>query len=384
MTIAVDTRYRSIRLEWLNNSYRGNELVQLFVRPSGGAWSLAGTFAIAGDDQLTSWDTALPVTLYDVALRYLNQTTPAVGYESTNPDLWTAATAAQSKSTVTTTSAPVSWVSGVYYAITKNVALTWASAQLGVPYLLEKFVGGVWVTVVSGITANVYVYAVPVGEQGLTVPFRVTAQSGVVSGPTATLNVALVITVGTPILTATFNGTTGFVDATWTTAAGAVDYLFEKSIDGGATWATVVAVSGLSYQYAPMVSELGVVMKFRVTGRNSGVLGTPSNVQTVTPQRVPPQVVQGFVTTYVYDLNGNTNEAFGYVLSSVPGATGADSEWSTDGVTWQGYTATGYQSGYVIVGLHPHGTRYFRFYAAYPGSPGTYSGPGPAYVFVFP
>jgi hypothetical protein len=383
MTIAVDTRYRSIRLEWLNNSYRGNELVQLFVRPSGGAWSLAGTFAIAGDDQLTSWDTALPVTLYDVALRYLNQTTPAVGYESTNPDLWTAATAAQSKSTVTTGSAAVAWTSGLYDAVSKNAILTWASAQLGVPYLLEKFVGGVWVTVVSGITANVYVYAVPVGEQGLTVPFRVTAQSGVVSGPTATLNVALVITVGTPILAATPNSTTGAVDCSWTSAFGAVDYLLEKSTDAGVTWFTVLATAALAYSYLPTGGEVNHNINFRVTGRNSGVIGTASNVVTVLAPLAPPGVSQFY---FYFQQNptsggdGGYNSSANWVVTGLPGGGGYAYSYESSingGATWQGYEEASGAGFRVLSGTGPKftGTVNFRcrFHNTAAGTFGPYS-----------
>lgn len=203
MSLAANPLYRNIRAAWTNNGAAGDELVQLFVKPTGGAWGIVSTFAVIVGDQLAAWATAVPLTAYQVAMRLVRGLSPAVGYEDANPDNWTASTAAGSKSSVTTTSEPVAWGPA---QVTATVAtLNWTSAQNGAPYFLEKSTngGGSYSTVVSDLVAKTYAYTIPAPELNTTVRFRLTAQrgtgGGAIVGPTAgTLDVYLGFAVGTP------------------------------------------------------------------------------------------------------------------------------------------------------------------------------------------
>src|SRR5574343_657576 len=106
MSLSADPRYRSVHLTWRNYDAAGSETVRWWAKPAGGAWSIVQMMPVAADEQAADWDTALPLTAYDIALQFVNGTVPTVGYEG-EPDEWTAATAALSKGTITTTCAAV-------------------------------------------------------------------------------------------------------------------------------------------------------------------------------------------------------------------------------------------------------------------------------------
>lgn len=284
MTIAADSRYRAVDLSWTNNDPIGNELVQLLAKAAGGEWSVVSTYALSASPQSATWNTALPVTAYDVAMRFLNKNVPAIGYESSNPDDWTAATAEGSKSTVETTSAPVTWGDTAEFVDAATpIQLTWISAQTGAPYLLEKDAGAGFVTVVADLVATSYSYTIPSDEVGTTITFCVTAQRGAVVGPTAgTVAVPMLITVGQPTwLSAPFNPLTNVVALSWSAASRALAYLLEKSANGGSSWSTVGTIAATTYSYVPTASELNITMQFRVTGQNGTTIGTASSVQNV-------------------------------------------------------------------------------------------------------
>lgn len=331
MTIAADPRYRSVRLVFDNNDARGNENVQLYAKALGGDWALARTFAVAGAEQETTWDTALPVTAYDIAFRYVSGNVPAVGYEGT-PDAWTAPTAAGSKSTVNTTSAAVAWGAAPSFVNAATpINLVWSSAQQDVPYLLEKDVGAGFVTVVSGLVATSYQYTIPGAELGTTVTFRVTARRGAVVGTTAgTLAVPMFITVGQPTwASATFSPATRVAALAWNAASNATTYLLEKN--AGAGWTTVATLGATSYNYPVPDAEINTTVQFRVTGQNGATSGTVS-------------ATQNLAMTIVVGAS---------VLS---GGSWSVSEGSVSGLTWTAATnATAYRieadwgSGYSVI-----------------------------------
>jgi hypothetical protein len=281
--LAVDHTRRIVRVAWTNNGEDGDELVQLLVRPLGGAWSLAATFAVQVGDQVANWATALPVTFYDVAMRYIRGGATTVGYESSDPALWTAATAPGSKGTVSTSSAPVAWGPAAFSDAATPINLTWTSQQVGAPYLLEKDPGTGYVTVAADLVATSYSYAIPPAELGTTVNFRLTAQRGAVVGPTAgVLPVAMKIVVAQPVfVSATFASATAIVSLVWNPAADAFQYLVEKSDDGGATWVPIATGNATSYDYPITPAEVDQNVDFRVTGQNGVFSSIPSAVQVV-------------------------------------------------------------------------------------------------------
>lgn len=291
-TIAADPRYRSVTLQWTNNQQTGTEIVQVFARPLGGAWSVVRSIAVIADsEQTATWDAALPVTFYDLALRYVNGTLPGAGYESNDPDLWTAPSAPGAKTTVDSSSAPVAWVSGVYTGPSTPALLMWASAQQFGCYLLEKSTdgGATYTNVAVDLVQDGFAYTVPPAEVGTTVKFRLTAKRGAVVGPTAgTLDVPMVIIVAQPTWISGLWDTVNLVALlSWNPATGATSYLLEKSTNGGATWVAVATVAGTNYVYTPpgaflsAPGEFGTTVQFRVTGKNGAISSVPSVAELV-------------------------------------------------------------------------------------------------------
>lgn len=337
--IASDPRFRSVLLSWDNNDFDGNEIVQVFAKPAGGSWSLVVSLAIGGSSQQTTLDALLPLTEYEIAIRYTRGVQVTPGYAGDNPDAWTAPTADDSKVIFETSSAAVTWVSDVFTTPSGPVTITWASDQLNVPYLIEKDPGGGFVEVASDVFANQYVYAVPGGELGLTIPFRVTAKRGAIVGPnTGSNDVEMFLTVGQPAwVSAVWTVASGVAALDWTDASGATSYLLEKSTNGGASWTPVATIAPSNYNYAPLDAELNTTVKFRVTGKNGALSGPVSATQDVTfTIALDPPVVSGVTWESQAD-----NPAFTQVVSygnmrvvwaAIAGATSYRVERSPNGV----------------------------------------------------
>ena len=324
--------------------------MQLFAKPAGGAWSLALTVPVAGAEQSITWDLALPLTLYSLALRYVNATTPGAGYESADPDLWTAASAAGAKTTVTTTSATVSNFAGAFVSAALPVPLTWESAQLGVPYLLEKDVGAGYVTVAADLVATSYPYTIPAGELGTTVAFRVTAKRGAVVGPSATLSVEMAIVIGTPVLAVpSFSAATKRVSLSWTAATSATSYRIEKNPGSG--WSTIATVAALTSEYTISSAEANTTLSFRVTGLNGAVVGTASTPQSVACTIVIGTSTLSLVPPYSFSWTPATNADWYAMCFAVDPADLAADRWYLHS-TWHqeaGPTSTAYASGHYVM-----------------------------------
>lgn len=282
MSLSVDARYRTLTVSWVNHDALGAETVQVFAKPLGGAWSLVRSAPVMGVSQSTSWTTALPVQSYDVAIRYVNGGVSGVGYAGTDPDTWTAATAPGARTTMNTRSEVVTWVGGTFVNAATPIPLQWTSAQLGVPYLLEKNPGTGWVTVAAGLVDTTYLYTIPGAELSTTVQFRVTAQRGAIAGPSVTASVAMIVTVGVSVLAVpSFNTATRVASFSWSAATNATGYRLEQSTNGGSSWSTVVLQAGLTYGYNVPDAEINTTVQFRVFGTNGAISGAASNVQSV-------------------------------------------------------------------------------------------------------
>lgn len=322
--LAPNAMFRSVRVSWINNDADGDELVQLFAKPAGGSWAVVSTFAIVPGDQTQSWDTALPLEDYNLALRYIRGDAPAVGFESSDPDDWTSPNAAGAKTTVETTSEAVAWTGGAFVDSVTPINLTWASAQVGAPYLLEKSNdgGATYTTVASDLLANNYSYAIVPAELGTTVKFRLTAQRDAVAGPSAgTMDVPMFISVAQVTgLVGTFDPTTGLVALSWNAASGALTYLIEKSDNGGTSWSSVATIGPTNYTYTPTSppSEINTTVDFRVSGINGAVTGLAS-----APVAVPLTVtITPFVLDAVAQL-GSGAWSFTYTFHGSSGPIGS-------------------------------------------------------------
>jgi hypothetical protein len=337
--LASDARFRSVGLLWTNNLAVGDEIVQIFTRPVGGAWSIALSVPVGGSSQSATVSTFLPLTDYEIGLKFVRGSTSAVGYNG-DPTTWTAGTAPGSQQVVTTSSAPVNWVSGSFVDAATPIALTWASDQLNVPYLLEKDPGTGFVTVVSDLVATSYPYTIPPAELGTTVTFRVTAQRAAIVGPVAVPDraVDMFIVVGQPAwVSAVWNSGTGIVALDWTDAANATSYVLEKTLNGGASWLPVATVSPSNYNYAPPVGEYNTTVGFRVTGKNGALSGPVSLTQNVILTIVlAPPVAAGVVWNPSSPRALNNWQLYGSVdvsWAAVPNATSYRVEYN-QGAGW--------------------------------------------------
>lgn len=300
--IASDARYRSVRLDWTNNGALGDETVEIYAKPDGGAWSVVLSVPVSGATQSATVSTLLPLTKYFFGLKYVRGTRSAAGY-SGDPDSWTAGTAADSQTDATTTSDDVAWVSGDFVDASTPVNLQWSSAQLEAPYLLEKDPGTGFVTVVADYVGTSYPYTIPPAELGTTVTFRVTAQRGAIVGPVAVpdLDVPMFLTIGTPAwISAVWSAPLGYAALHWSAASHATSYFLEKTTDGGASWSPVATIGTTTYNYVPVPAELNTTVGFRVTGKNGATSGPTSTTQNVTftvnlpaPTNVVPVFIGG-------------------------------------------------------------------------------------------
>lgn len=362
MSLATDPRYRSIRLAWLNNDAAGNEIVQVFAKAAGGAWALVRSIVVGAGSQLGSWDTALPVTAYELAMRYVVVNVPAVGYESTDPDAWTAPTAADSKTTVNSSAETPVLSATAFAGASTPITLSWATAQLECPYLVEKNIGAGWVTVVADLEATSYPYPVPGAELNTTVQFRVTPKRGTVAGTTSnTVSVLMTVVVGQPTITSlTFDSSTGVVTAVWSAATNALTYLVEKQIGAGA-WTTVTTIAGLTTAYSVTAADVNQTLGFRVTGQNGAVSGTPSATVTVATTMTVGITTVGVVSKGPNGIGPGTNWSVSAsaIAPATFGATSYDYEWYQDGVVVaSGNVSLGNSYAYNSTGL------------SYPGSYG--------------
>lgn len=349
--VAADTRFRRLDVSWDNNEALGNETVQIFLRAVGSSWNIALSVPVGGSSQSASLDTVLPLTEYDVAIRYFRLGATGVGYESADPDQWTAPTEAGAKGNITTTSAAVAWTGGSFTGASNPITLTWASAQAGVPYLLEKNPGSGWVTLASEYVGTSYTYVIPTVELNTTVQFRLTARRGAIVGPTAgTYSILMDIVVPPPSwVTSTWSAANGAVTLVFTTQQG-LSYEWQKSPDALA-WAAVSSLPTAtqtthSTVYAPTTAEVTVgQLYFRVRARQGAytsdwavtaavalTLNLPApNITAVSLVLDPPNTPRPVLTvtrdavggdaTYVELLVGINGGTPGNVGSTAPGNT---------------------------------------------------------------
>ena len=177
--VATDAASRSARIVWDNNSYLGDEDVEVYAREDGGTWVLLATVAISGISQTLDVEGFSPLASVDVALRAIRRGAVKTGYEDANPDNWTGATVAGAKdNTVLSCGTPV--IGSVTYARVSpsqtQLTVVFTLADLYVDVQVEKRVNsGAWsvVTTLDGSLApRTYAYTPTAGEAGATIDFR--------------------------------------------------------------------------------------------------------------------------------------------------------------------------------------------------------------------
>lgn len=307
-TIAPDARYRRVAISWLNNSAAGDERVQIFAKPAGGAWSLFASVGVGDAEQSANVDIFLPLREYEIALRYVRGAEPGPGYEGEDPDDWTAPTAAGAMATFETSSAPVAWAGSSFVPPSGPLTLQWASAQVGATYMLEKDTGGGFELVAEDIEDFSYVYTVPAEELETTVTFKVTAKRGTITGPnTGNLDRFMGFVVGgTNWISAVWDPEVNpYVPLVWSPASEATEYLLEKTTNGGGSWSSVATVAATTYNYTPAGAEVNQTVGFRLTPKNGVYSGPVSLTQNVTFTVVAPVMVScvwaGNIMTATWD-----------------------------------------------------------------------------------
>lgn len=277
MSLSSDPRYRTITVTWANNDLAGGEWLQLWAKPASGVWGVVATFdAAAGTG---SWDTALPVMAYDLALRYVNGPTPAVGYEG-DPDAWTSPHAAGSMTTVDTSSAAVTFgTPGRFVDDATPITISWSSSQQDAPYRLEKSIdsGANWTTEVEDLVALSYQYTPAIADLTLDVQFRIRAKRDTVLGPlSSVLTVPVYVVVADTVIDSPSvvldEGNSTFTFG-WFEAGSALEYEVWRAVDAGA-FSLHATTASLSYVYnIQRPGDPTHSIKFKVRGKNGAVYG---------------------------------------------------------------------------------------------------------------
>ena len=193
----ASTAAREVTVTWDNlGSYIGSESYEVYVKPSGGTWTLHTTVPHNNASAQTLVMTGLvPLTAYSIAIRATRSGLYTTGYADASPDDWSAGTAALSKTTVTTAAEIPVMLSGRWYQ-TPGVSGDFVEVSFsrgdtgGVPFIFEKSAdNSTWVEVAAypspgAITSVVYTAAS--GETEASMYFRITPKRGSVVGTSAT------------------------------------------------------------------------------------------------------------------------------------------------------------------------------------------------------
>ncbi|UCC92566.1 MAG: hypothetical protein JSW25_07830 [Thermoplasmata archaeon] len=156
MSLITDT---TARVTWTNNNQDGDETAEVWLRPDGGAWYLAGSDGVQtlATQDLDLGGGSIPLQAgwdYDIAVRYRRGPHYTFGYESSDPMDWPAT----SRTTFTTTLADdpdfVSWVWSRTSATTEQIRFTIDPPHTGADYDIEVRRAGVLVHTESGVTGQ--------------------------------------------------------------------------------------------------------------------------------------------------------------------------------------------------------------------------------------
>ena len=194
--IDTNAAYRKVSVTWNNSgTYLGTESLEVYVKPAGGSWSLKTTLAHNGASTqsatLTGFD---PLQDYSIAIRATRDGGYTSGYASSDPDSWSAGTAADSKTTVQTGCSTPTMTAAVWSRVSasqETIAVSFTLADVQAPFVFEKSTDNAsWSVVATYATAPVSArsvnYNVGAGESATTLYFRVTPKRGSITGTSAT------------------------------------------------------------------------------------------------------------------------------------------------------------------------------------------------------
>lgn len=192
--IAADNASRKLNLSWTNNAANGDELVDIFVKPTGGAWTLFASVPVGAASQSQSFASGFdPLQTYTIAMRYRRGTQVGTGYTGSDPDAWTAPTAPGARQTLTFSCATPTQPSGTWSRVSASqaeVAMAWTLTDLYVDVAVQKSTDNVnWTTVTTlagGTTPRSYTYVQQPGEGATTLYLRVRPVRGVTNGTAST------------------------------------------------------------------------------------------------------------------------------------------------------------------------------------------------------
>ncbi len=232
-----------------------------------------------------------------------------------------------------------------------STAGTWTGLGNSYAYQWQRSSDGTTWANINGATAQSYTLAV--ADEGDTVRLAITASNPdgsvtAVSSPTATVAAAAPANTVAPVLagTAQRSFTLTVTQGTWSGLGNTYVYQWQRSTDGGSTWANVTGANGTSYILGvpDEASELRVLL----TGSNSDGTATATSNATAVVSAAPP------LNTTAPTLTGTPQRTL--TLTGTPGAWGGLGnnyayQWqssSDGGTTWTNISgATG--STYVPV-----------------------------------
>lgn len=80
----------TLTVDWTNNDQEGDEIVEIWLRPTGGVFELEASVAVGGATQQHDVPGLSAGTAHEIALRYRRGPFYTAGYESDDPDNWPA------------------------------------------------------------------------------------------------------------------------------------------------------------------------------------------------------------------------------------------------------------------------------------------------------
>lgn len=191
--ISADNASRKGTVAWTNNTYDGDEFVQIFARKTGSGgtgWSLRLTVQLSGATQNAVVSGLDAITAYDVALRMVRGGEVKTGYEdSSNPDNWTGATVAGAKASGNLSVSTPVITSTVWSRVSPTatqILVTWTLADLNAPVSIERRINaGAYSevgTLAGPATPHTFAYDSSADAVGATIDFRVRGKNGALVG----------------------------------------------------------------------------------------------------------------------------------------------------------------------------------------------------------
>lgn len=144
----TSTNPNRLRIQWTNNNLTGGEIIEIWLKPSGGTWSRHTALPAGGTSQQTEIDNLQPGRNHNIATRYRRGTRYSPDSSSNNPDDWPASQKGTASTTLNSpTITNTSWTRTS--ATSEHISITIRPAHAEADIILRR--GG---TTIATITSS--------------------------------------------------------------------------------------------------------------------------------------------------------------------------------------------------------------------------------------